>query len=116
MSSVIQPLDTNGASMKAEIWRVLIVDDHPIFRDGLRELVNSQPGFEVAGEAETEEEAFQQFLNTKIHLVTVDVSLAGGNGLNLIARIKKQSPTATVLAISMYEDRVYADLAIAAGA
>ena len=65
---------------------MLIVDDHPLFRDGLRELFQNGLGVVVSGEAETEDEAFQQVVELKPDLVTVDVSLASGNGLNLIAR------------------------------
>jgi DNA-binding NarL/FixJ family response regulator len=96
--------------------RTLIVDDHPIFRDGLRELLMTTPDFEVCGEAEREDEAIQQVLATDPDLITVDISLASGSGLSLISRIKKHKPSAIILAISMYEDRAYAERALAAGA
>jgi DNA-binding NarL/FixJ family response regulator len=94
----------------------LIVDDHPIFRDGLRELLESLPGFVVCGEAEHEEDAYSQFLSHEADFVTVDISLASGSGLNLISRIKAHRPSAVVVAVSMYEDSIYAELALAAGA
>jgi len=116
MSSTLEQNRGAQPTLENGRWRAVIVDDHPLFRDGLRALFGSQLNVDVAGEAETEEGAFQQIESLKPDLVTVDVSLASGNGLNLIARIKKVSPTTAVLVISMFEDRVYSDLALAAGA
>jgi DNA-binding NarL/FixJ family response regulator len=116
MSPLLPECDAREPATGREAWRVLIVDDHPIFRDGLRNLLRREPILEVVGEAESEEDAFRQFLASKIDLVTVDISLASGNGLNLIARIKQHDPSTAVLVVSMYDDGVFADLAIAAGA
>jgi DNA-binding NarL/FixJ family response regulator len=116
MTSLAQQREAHGAGRGQTEWRALIVDDHPLFRAGLRELLSQQSGCLVAGEAATEDEAFERFVAGDVNLVTIDVSLASGNGLNLIARIKKHNPAVFVLVISMYEDRVYADLAVAAGA
>jgi DNA-binding NarL/FixJ family response regulator len=116
MGSLVEPNHETPSAVNGEPLRALIVDDHPLFRDGLRELLRNEASTVVAGEAETEEEAFRKVVDLKPDLVTVDVSLASGNGLNLIARIKEQSPKTAVLVISMFEDRVYSDLALAAGA
>jgi DNA-binding NarL/FixJ family response regulator len=97
-------------------WRTLIVDDHPLFRDGLRELMRTLPQFQVCGEAEGEEQAMRQLLATDADFITVDISLASGGGLSLISRIKRHKPSAVVLVISMHEDRAYAERALAAGA
>jgi DNA-binding NarL/FixJ family response regulator len=102
---------TNGCP-----WRVLIVDDHPLYRDALWDLLQNKLGQIIVGTAESEEEAFEYVVRTKPDLVTVDVSLATGNGLSLITKIKRRTATPHVLVISMYVDRTYADLAIAAGA
>lgn len=109
-SSRAQPA-TNGCP-----WRVLIVDDHPLYRDALWDLLQNKLGHIILGGAESEEEAFAYVVRTKPDLVTVDVSLATGNGLSLITKIKRRTSTPHVLVISMYGDRTYADLAIAAGA
>lgn len=101
----------NGKSL-----RTLIVDDHPLFRGGLRELLETIPDFEVVGEAGSEEEALSQVIARDVDLVTVDISLASGSGLSLISRIKSQKPSTAVLVISMYEDSLYAERALAAGA
>jgi DNA-binding NarL/FixJ family response regulator len=98
------------------VKRVLIVDDHPLFRDGLKELLASIPGILVCGESEHEEDGYSQFVLCEPDLITVDISLASGSGLSLISRIKERRPSALVVAVSMYEDSIYADLALAAGA
>jgi DNA-binding NarL/FixJ family response regulator len=116
MSSLTTQDGVSPVAANAARSSVLIVDDHPLYRNGLRELFRNELNVDVAGEAETEEDAYEQVVRLKPDLVTVDVSLASGNGLNLIARIKKDSPKTAVLVISMFEDRVYSDLALAAGA
>jgi DNA-binding NarL/FixJ family response regulator len=116
MSSLIRRKDTVRPGLPGKPWRVLIVEDHPLYRDALRELFKNQLGLIIAGEAETENDAFEQVLAGEPDLLTVDVTLASGNGLNLISRVKQHTSTPHVLVVSMYEDRAYADLAIAAGA
>jgi DNA-binding NarL/FixJ family response regulator len=102
---------TNGSP-----WRVVIVDDHPLYRNALWELLQDELGLIIVGEAESEDDAIAYVLRTKPDLVTVDLSLASGSGLSLITKIKRRTSTPYVLVISMYEDRAYADRAIAAGA
>jgi DNA-binding NarL/FixJ family response regulator len=96
--------------------RTLIVDDHELFRKGLRELLESEPGVQVLGEAVGEVEAFEKFKAVDAELVTIDISLASGHGLNLVTRIKRLKPTSLILVVSMYDERVFAERAIAAGA
>jgi DNA-binding NarL/FixJ family response regulator len=102
---------TNGSA-----WRVLIVDDHPLYRNALWGLLQDELGLIIVGEAESEDDAIAYVFRTKPDLVTVDLSLAAGSGLSLITKIKRRTSTPHVLVISTYQDRAYADLAIAAGA
>ena len=88
-----------------EYWRTLIVDDHPLFRDGLREFLMTLPEFQVCGEADREEQAMQQLLATDADFVTVDISLASGSGLSLISRIKRHKPSAAVLVPASLDDQ-----------
>jgi DNA-binding NarL/FixJ family response regulator len=99
-----------------KIWRTLVVDDHELFRDGLCELLANVPDLEICGEAESEEDAMEKFRTLDVDLVTVDISLASGHGLNLVGRIKTARPETAVIVLSMYDDRVYAERALAAGA
>jgi DNA-binding NarL/FixJ family response regulator len=111
-----QSSPTAAGSAGREKWRALIVDDHPLFRSGLRELLENEPGVEICGEAEHEDQAFRLFESTDADLVTVDLSLATGHGLSLVSRIKKQKPSAVVLVVSMHDNRVYAQRALTVGA
>jgi DNA-binding NarL/FixJ family response regulator len=96
--------------------RAVIVDDHPIFRRGLRELLETVAQVEVCAEAQDEESGIRAFIDTRANFATVDISLSSGHGLNLVSRMKKANPAAVVLVISMFDDRVYAERALAAGA
>jgi len=96
--------------------RALIVDDHQLFRNGLSELLSTQPGVTVCGEAGEFHEALEKFQALKPNFVMVDISLAKGNGLDLVERLKTLDPNVSVLVVSMFDEAVYADRAIAAGA
>jgi DNA-binding NarL/FixJ family response regulator len=116
MMSVQHKDDIESAQTGRKVWRTLLVDDHELFRDGLRELLENEPDIEICGEAESEEDAYQQFQAVGADLVIVDINLASGQGLELASRIKALRPVAIVLVLSMYDDRVYAERALAAGA
>jgi DNA-binding NarL/FixJ family response regulator len=103
--------------MDAEtLCRVLIVDDHQLFRNGLAELINSDPEVTVVGEATDAQQALEKFEQLRPHLVTLDISLAKGNGLELIYKFKELDPSVAVLVVSMFDEGTYADPAIKAGA
>jgi DNA-binding NarL/FixJ family response regulator len=102
-----------GATIKAKI---LIVDDHPIVREGLTARLNRQPDLEVCGEAEDVAEALEQVKKLSPDLVLVDLSLKSGEGLDLIKRIKARSSTTKMLVSSVYDETLYAERALHAGA
>jgi DNA-binding NarL/FixJ family response regulator len=116
MGTIERQKQPNFTFTPKKTWRTLIVDDHPLFRSGLRELLENEPGIDICGEAESEDEAFELFRQTDADLASVDISLASGHGLDLIARIKKVKPSVVVLVLSMFDDRVYAERALATGA
>ncbi len=99
-----------------EKHRVLIVDDHELLREGLKELLNGEPGLEVCGEAAGEPEAMKLVRSTDPDVVIVDMMLAEGNGLDLIRRISAFNDTIRMIVCSMYEDSLYAERALRAGA
>src|SRR4051812_17140333 len=107
---------TRSLQADSQVRRTLIVDDHPMCRFGLREVLSTIPGLTVCGESESEDDAFAMFTRCDADLVTIDISLASGSGLNLISRIKNLRPSTVILTVSMYEDSIYAELALAAGA
>ena len=96
--------------------RVLIVDDHPIVREGLASLLSKQPDFEVCGEAEDVSNALQLVAETKPHVVTVDISLKNGSGLDLIRRINESDRSIRMVVCSLFDETLYAERALQAGA
>src|ERR1041384_5232825 len=98
--------NSNGdtATLDRKVWRTLLVDDHQLYRVGLRGLLENDPDIKICGEAEHEDEAYDLFVATNPDFVTVDISLALGQGLSLISRIKSVKPSAVVLVLSMYDD------------
>ena len=75
-------------SEEATRARILVVDDHPVVRHGLRQLISAEPDLEVCGEAGGESEAVARIDETQPDLVLVDVSLAEGSGLGLLKRMQ----------------------------
>jgi DNA-binding NarL/FixJ family response regulator len=95
---------------------VLIVDDHPIVRDGLKHLIEAEPDMRVCGEAESGELALKFLAETVPDLALVDLGLPGMDGVTLIRRIKKRHPEVLVIVVSMLEQALYAERALKAGA
>jgi DNA-binding NarL/FixJ family response regulator len=96
--------------------RIFIVDDHTMFREGLRQLIESDPEFKVCGDAPEAEEGMNGIRETKPDLVIVDISLAGTSGIDLIKAIKKEYEDLPVLVVSMHDEALYAERALWAGA
>jgi DNA-binding NarL/FixJ family response regulator len=96
--------------------RVLIVDDHPLVRTGFAQIISDEPGLEVCGEAADEAEALQRVAANLPDLVIIDLSLAGGSGINLIERIKAHHPSVCMLVASMHDESLFAERVLAAGA
>jgi DNA-binding NarL/FixJ family response regulator len=100
----------------AEKNRILIVDDHPLFREGLQQLIDRDPELAVCGEAATMVEALQVIPKLKPDLVLVDISLGGASGIELIKAIKNDFEDLPVLVVSMHDESLYAERAMRAGA
>jgi DNA-binding NarL/FixJ family response regulator len=94
----------------------LVVDDHPVFRQGLVALVQSNPGYRVTAEAGSVEEALTAIEETVPDVALVDISLFDKNGLDLVKTYKAGHPEVLVLVISMHDEVVYATRALKAGA
>jgi DNA-binding NarL/FixJ family response regulator len=95
---------------------VLIVDDHPIFRDGMRSLLESVGDLEVAGEAATGEEAIRLAQAVQPDVILMDLNLPGLDGIEATRQIVRDSPRANVLVVTMYEDDESVFAALRAGA
>jgi DNA-binding NarL/FixJ family response regulator len=95
--------------------RVLLVDDHPIIRQGLSQLINSEPDLEVCGEASSAGEALEKLIAPLPDLMIVDISLTDRNGVELIKDIVAKHPAMPCLALSMYDESMYAVRVLRAG-
>lgn len=96
--------------------KVLIVDDHAIVREGLVSLISRQANLEVCGEADGVADALKLLSTLTPDIVIVDISLPDGNGLDLVRRIKAAQPDVRILVASMYDEGLYAERALRAGA
>jgi len=98
-------------------YRVFILDDHPLFRFGLKRLINSQPDLVVCGEAHNAVEGLDEALRLNPDLITVDISLNDStNGIEFVKNIRAHLETARILVVSMHDESIYALRALRAGA
>jgi len=110
---------TEGAdnvTNRATVSRILIVDDHPMVREGLTLRISTQPDLKVCGEAATEAEALALVCELNPDLVLIDISLKSGNGIELVKQIKSRYPDVRMLVISGFQESLYAERALRAGA
>jgi DNA-binding NarL/FixJ family response regulator len=103
---------TAGAGQR----RVLIVDDHPIVRQGLRRMIETEADLVVCGEVQTEREARAAIRALVPDVVIVDISLAQGDGLELVRDVHAQQPELPMLVLSMHDELIYGQRLLAAGA
>lgn len=96
--------------------RVLVVDDHPIVREGLAQMINREPDLTVCGEAEEMHGALQMTDALKPDILIVDISLNGPDGLDLLKSIRANDPGLPILILSMHDESIYAERALRAGA
>ncbi|HBE73709.1 MAG TPA: DNA-binding response regulator [candidate division Zixibacteria bacterium] len=97
-------------------FSVFIVDDHPLVRQGLAMLIDMQGDLRTAGEASDFQQALEGIASAKPDLAIVDLSLKGTDGLELTKALRKRHPRLAVLVISMYDEAIYAERALKAGA
>jgi DNA-binding NarL/FixJ family response regulator len=102
-----------GSSTKT---RVVIVDDHPMIRRGISDLINRESDMEVVGEAGTMQEAMALAAKASPGLIIVDVSLDGNNGVELMKNLSARWEGLPILAYSMHDEAIYAERALRAGA
>lgn len=99
-----------------ETLRILVAEDHPLFRKGMVSLLSSEPGFEVVGEATTGEEAAVRAAELLPDVVLMDLQMPGGNGIEATRNILEQSPNVRVLVVTLLEDDDSVFMALRAGA
>jgi DNA-binding NarL/FixJ family response regulator len=96
--------------------RIFIVDDHTMFREGLRQLIDREPDLTVCGDAAGADEALRSIGELKPDLAIVDLSLSGSTGIELIKALKSKHGDLPILVVSMHEESLYAERALHAGA
>ncbi len=96
--------------------RILIVDDHPIVRYGLKQLISSEPDLEVFCEAGSAAEGVRAIEDAEPDLLIADINLPDKNGLEMVKDLKPRFPNLKVLIVSMYDEGLYAERALRAGA
>lgn len=105
-----------GSSGRTGPAKVLIVDDHPVVREGLRAQLATEPDLQVCGEADDVAEALSLVDSTRPDVAIVDISLKTGNGIDLIHRLKSRKVSVAVVVWSMFPEKLYAERALRAGA
>lgn len=97
-------------------YGIMVVDDHPIIRQGLAQLINQEEDLFLCGEAGSAQEGIQEVEKQNPALVIVDISLQGTNGIEFIKEMKIRFPRIPTLVISMHDESIYAERALRAGA
>jgi DNA-binding NarL/FixJ family response regulator len=100
----------------ANSYKVLLVEDHPMFREHLGQLIDRDLGMSICGEADNIRDAMRLILETKPDIAIVDITLHGSSGLELLKDIKAQGLDINVLVLSMHDEDLYAERALRAGA
>lgn len=116
MSAAKRPAASPVPLSHSPVTRVVLVDDHPVYRAGLRFLVEECPGFQVCGETDNAAAAIQLIEELQPDLALVDITLNGSNGIELTKALHEQAPALQILVISMHDEMVYAERALRAGA
>jgi len=96
--------------------KIFLVDDHPLVREWLTNLIHQQPDFVVCGESEDAPHALQEISATMPDVAIVDISLKQGSGIELIKSLKALHPDVAIIVLSMHDERLYAERALRAGA
>ena len=103
-------------SLKKNISRIVVIDDHPILRQGLVQLIDEQEDFEVVGQTDETKKAISLVQQSKPDAIVLDVSLKGSSGIEAAKDIKTIFPQVKILVLSMHDENIYAARALKAGA
>jgi DNA-binding NarL/FixJ family response regulator len=99
-----------------QVRTVFLVDDHPLVREWLANLINQQTDLKVCGEAGNASEGFKLIAKAEPNVAIVDISMEGGSGIQLIKNIRSACPEVAVIVLSMHDETLYGERALRAGA
>lgn len=116
MNSIETTTSTGGVTASVAQKRILIVDDHPVFRRGIAALVSEQEDLTVCGEADGAPSALDAMRRLKPDLALLDISMPGANGIELVKLMLAEQPKLPILILSMHDESLYALRALRAGA
>jgi DNA-binding NarL/FixJ family response regulator len=109
-------MNSNPSVAAARKRRIFLVDDHPLVREGLANLINGQNDLVVCGEAEDSAGAITGIAKTRPDVALVDISLKNESGLELVKNLESQFPLVALIVLSMHDEALYAERALRAGA
>ena len=109
-------MDSNSKTGELRKSRIFLIDDHPLVREGLINLINSQCDLVVCGEAEDSGGAMTGIAKTRPDVALVDISLKNESGLELVKNLESQFPLVALIVLSMHDEALYAERALRAGA
>ena len=112
----MKDLERNHSYKHSDKIRILVVDDHPLVRESLKRLVQGESDLTVCGEAGDRDQALAMVSSSHPHLVVLDLNLKESNGAELIRDLREHHPKVLMLVLSMYDELVYAERVIRAGA
>jgi len=102
-------------SQSWEPIRILVVDDHPVVRHGLCNLLSSHPDFEIIGEAEDGAQVLPLLAAQKTDIVLLDIQMKGQSGINVARQVIRSYPQVKIIILTTYDDQIYVDQALEAG-
>jgi DNA-binding NarL/FixJ family response regulator len=109
-------MDSTSKTGELRKSRIFLIDDHPLVREGLINLINSQRDLVVCGEAEDSAGAMTGIAKTRPEVALVDISLKNESGLELVKNLESQFPLVALIVLSMHDEALYAERALRAGA
>jgi DNA-binding NarL/FixJ family response regulator len=99
-----------------DVRRVMIVDDHPVVRQGIRLMINAEADLAICGEAQSEQQARRMVRELNPDVVVVDLSLTEGDGFNIVRDVHAHFPAIRILVLSMHDEAIYAERLLSQGA
>ena len=116
MKSQSSPKKNRKSPMTGPGHKIILVDDHPVLREGLAKLINHEAGLSICGQYEDAARAFAAIPTLQPDLAIIDLSLKGSSGLELIKNSRASYPKLIILVLSMYDESLYAERSLRAGA